>query len=89
MSVPANLAPARGARTPEPEAEAIDAASAAESASLMTRLGRLWERGRLPIVNAGFDLLFAAGLGMDCRHVNDGPGRVALRWESAAPAIPA
>ncbi|MGE8641610.1 MAG: malonyl-CoA decarboxylase domain-containing protein, partial [Achromobacter sp.] len=48
MSVPANLAPARGARTPEPEAEAIDAASAAESASLMTRLGRLWERGRLP-----------------------------------------
>jgi len=48
-----------------------------------------WERGRLPIVNAGFDLLFAAGLGMDCRHVSDGPGRVALRWESAAPAIPA
>jgi tRNA(Ile)-lysidine synthase len=48
-----------------------------------------WERGRLPIVNAGFDLLFAAGLGMDCRHVKDGPGRVALRWESAAPAIPA
>ena len=48
MSVPANLAPARGARTPEPEAEAIDAASAAEGASLITRLGRLWERGRLP-----------------------------------------
>jgi tRNA(Ile)-lysidine synthase len=48
-----------------------------------------WERGRLPIVNAGFDLLFAAGLGMDCRHVGNGPGRVALRWESAAQAIPA
>lgn len=48
MSVPANLAPARGARTPEPEADAIDAASAAEGASLITRLGRLWERGRLP-----------------------------------------
>jgi len=48
-----------------------------------------WERGRLPIVNAGLALLFAAGLGMDCRHVSDGPGRVALRWESAAPAIPA
>jgi tRNA(Ile)-lysidine synthase len=47
-----------------------------------------WERGRLPIVNAGFDLLFAAGLGMDCRHVTDGPGRIALRWESATPAIP-
>jgi tRNA(Ile)-lysidine synthase len=47
-----------------------------------------WERGRLPIVNAGFDLLFAAGLGMDCRHVSDGPGRIALRWESATAAIP-
>jgi tRNA(Ile)-lysidine synthase len=47
-----------------------------------------WERGRLPIVNAGSDLLFAAGLGMDCRHVSDGPGRVALRWESATAAIP-
>jgi tRNA(Ile)-lysidine synthase len=47
-----------------------------------------WERGRLPIVNAGFDLLFAAGLGMDCRHVGEGPGRVALRWESATAAIP-
>jgi tRNA(Ile)-lysidine synthase len=47
-----------------------------------------WERGRLPIVNAGFDLLFAAGLGMDCRHVAEGPGRVALRWDSATPAIP-
>jgi tRNA(Ile)-lysidine synthase len=47
-----------------------------------------WERGRLPIVNAGFDLLFAAGLGMDCRHVADGPGRVTLRWESATAAIP-
>jgi len=47
-----------------------------------------WERGRLPIVNAGFDLLFAAGLGMDCRHVTEGPGRIALRWESATAAIP-
>jgi tRNA(Ile)-lysidine synthase len=47
-----------------------------------------WERGRLPIVNAGFDLLFAAGLGMDCRHVTEGPDRVALRWESATAAIP-
>jgi tRNA(Ile)-lysidine synthase len=47
-----------------------------------------WERGRLPIVNAGIELLFAAGLGMDCRHLSDGPGRVALRWESTTPAIP-
>ncbi len=47
-----------------------------------------WERGRLPIVNAGFDLVFAAGLGMDCRHVTEGPGRIALRWESATAAIP-
>jgi tRNA(Ile)-lysidine synthase len=47
-----------------------------------------WERGRLPIVNAGFDLLFAAGLGMDCGHVTEGPGRIALRWESATGAIP-
>jgi tRNA(Ile)-lysidine synthase len=47
-----------------------------------------WERGRLPIVNAGFDLLFAAGLGMDCRHVTEGRERVALRWESATAAIP-
>jgi tRNA(Ile)-lysidine synthase len=47
-----------------------------------------WERGRLPIVNAGFDLLFAAGLGMDCRHVGEGPGRIALRWESTSVPIP-
>ena len=48
MSGPANLAPARGARTPEPEADTAEAAAAAESAGLITRLGRLWERGRLP-----------------------------------------
>jgi tRNA(Ile)-lysidine synthase len=42
----------------------------------------VWERGRLPIVSSGFDLLFAAGLGMDCRHVSEGEGRIALRWES-------
>jgi tRNA(Ile)-lysidine synthase len=47
-----------------------------------------WDRGRLPIVSAAIDLLFAAGLGMDCRHAADGPGRVALRWESTTPAIP-
>jgi tRNA(Ile)-lysidine synthase len=42
----------------------------------------VWERGRLPIVSSGFELLFAAGLGMDCRHVAEGEGRIALRWES-------
>jgi tRNA(Ile)-lysidine synthase len=41
-----------------------------------------WERTRLPIVSAGRDLLYAAGLGMDCRHLQDGPGNVALRWEA-------
>jgi tRNA(Ile)-lysidine synthase len=41
-----------------------------------------WERTRLPIVSSGFDLLYAAGLGMDCRHLSEGPGRIALRWES-------
>ena len=40
MSAPANLAPARGARTPEPETDLDDAASAAERASQITRLGR-------------------------------------------------
>ena len=32
MSAPANLAPARGARTPEPEADAVDAAAGAAAA---------------------------------------------------------
>jgi tRNA(Ile)-lysidine synthase len=41
-----------------------------------------WERTRLPIVSAGADLLFAAGLGMDCRHFGSVPAElVALRWE--------
>jgi len=42
----------------------------------------VWERSRLPIVSSGFDLLFAAGLGMDCRHVSEGEGRITLRWQS-------
>ena len=42
-----------------------------------------WERGRLPIVGNGIELLFAAGLGMDCRRLGDGPGRIALRWQSS------
>ncbi len=42
-----------------------------------------WERARLPIVSAGKDLLFAAGIGMDCRHFGSGSGPfVAFRWET-------
>nr|WP_307728767.1 tRNA lysidine(34) synthetase TilS [Massilia solisilvae] len=42
-----------------------------------------WERERLPLVFAGYDLLFAAGIGMDCRHlVTEATPAVALRWES-------
>ncbi|WP_081934037.1 tRNA lysidine(34) synthetase TilS [Massilia sp. 9096] len=40
-----------------------------------------WERMRLPIVSSGFELLFAAGVGMDCQRLSDGPDRIALRWE--------
>jgi tRNA(Ile)-lysidine synthase len=43
----------------------------------------VWERPRLPIVSSGFELLFAAGLGMDCRFGAEGEGRIALRWEAA------
>jgi tRNA(Ile)-lysidine synthase len=43
----------------------------------------VWERSRLPIVSSGFDLLFAAGLGMDCRFASEGEGRIALRWEAS------
>lgn len=41
-----------------------------------------WERERAPVIWAGRDLLFAAGIGMDCRHVREGEGaRIVLRWE--------
>jgi tRNA(Ile)-lysidine synthase len=42
-----------------------------------------WERERLPVVSSGHDLLFAAGIGMDCRHLRTGPA-IRLRWETAA-----
>jgi tRNA(Ile)-lysidine synthase len=43
-----------------------------------------WERTRLPIVSSNEKLLFAAGLGMDCRHFGRGSGTlIALRWELA------
>jgi tRNA(Ile)-lysidine synthase len=45
-----------------------------------------WERTRLPIVSlssAGAALLFAAGIGMDCRHLATGPAPlISLRWQS-------
>ncbi|THC42521.1 tRNA lysidine(34) synthetase TilS [Massilia sp. Mn16-1_5] len=43
-----------------------------------------WERTRLPIVSSGRDLLFAAGLGMDCHHFAAAADTVSLRWESTA-----
>ena len=40
-----------------------------------------WERERLPVVKCGRQLLFAAGVGMDCLHFgSDDTPRVALRW---------
>ncbi|MBP0596790.1 tRNA lysidine(34) synthetase TilS [Herbaspirillum sp. LeCh32-8] len=39
-----------------------------------------WERPYLPLLFAGDDLLFAAGIGMDCVHFAAGGERVAIRW---------
>jgi len=42
-----------------------------------------WERARLPLVSSGGKLLYAAGLGMDCHHLGEGPApRIVLRWVS-------
>lgn len=44
-----------------------------------------WERERAPIVSTDRFLLFAAGIGMDCRFLESGRGdRIALRWEPRA-----
>jgi tRNA(Ile)-lysidine synthase len=43
-----------------------------------------WERERLPVVQRGGTLLYAAGVGMDCRHMTSQPG-IVLRWEARAP----
>jgi tRNA(Ile)-lysidine synthase len=44
-----------------------------------------WERERLPVVFAGTDLLFAAGIGMDCKHMRSGDGDLlVLRWQASA-----
>jgi tRNA(Ile)-lysidine synthase len=45
-----------------------------------------WERTHLPVVMRDGVLLFAAGLGMDCRHMTDGSDRIALRWETTIAA---
>jgi tRNA(Ile)-lysidine synthase len=46
-----------------------------------------WERPRLPVVWAGRELLFAAGIGMDCAHeAAGGAAAVALRWVARQPA---
>lgn len=41
-----------------------------------------WERTRLPVVSFGKTLLFAAGIGMDCQHLQEEQGAIVLRWES-------
>lgn len=47
-----------------------------------------WERERLPTVTRGEDLLFAAGIGMDCRAwAPPGGEAVGLRWEAARAAM--
>ena len=44
-----------------------------------------WERGRLPLVVCGKELVFAAGLGLDCKFLSAQAGpRIALRWQAAA-----
>jgi len=44
-----------------------------------------WERERLPTVSRGADLLFAAGIGMDCSHwAEPAQGLIGLRWEANA-----
>ena len=42
-----------------------------------------WERGRLPLVVSGKELVFAAGLGFDCKFLSAQAGpRIALRWQA-------
>jgi tRNA(Ile)-lysidine synthase len=43
-----------------------------------------WERERLPLVIACGQLLFAAGIGMDCRHLNrESKKRLRFWWQSS------
>ncbi len=42
-----------------------------------------WERARLPTVSTPAQLLFAAGIGMDCHHLSQAEApRISLRWLS-------
>jgi tRNA(Ile)-lysidine synthase len=42
-----------------------------------------WERERLPLVSSGKQILFAAGIGMDCLQLATGPGpHICLRWQA-------
>ncbi|WP_051293952.1 tRNA lysidine(34) synthetase TilS [Pseudoduganella violaceinigra] len=42
-----------------------------------------WERERLPMVGIPGDILYAAGIGMDCRKLTPGPAlRLVFRWET-------
>jgi tRNA(Ile)-lysidine synthase len=41
-----------------------------------------WERARLPVVKSADQLLFAAGIGMDCHRLAAGAGRILLRWQA-------
>jgi tRNA(Ile)-lysidine synthase len=42
-----------------------------------------WERERLPLVSSGKQILFAAGIGMDCLQLSSGPGpHISLRWQA-------
>lgn len=44
-----------------------------------------WERERLPMVSAGKELLFAAGIGMDSHHLSQTSGvHISLRWQPDA-----
>jgi tRNA(Ile)-lysidine synthase len=42
-----------------------------------------WERGRLPLVRADKQMLFAAGIGMDCNQLGEGAGWITLRWQAS------
>ncbi|MBC7514795.1 MAG: tRNA lysidine(34) synthetase TilS [Herminiimonas sp.] len=44
-----------------------------------------WERSRLPLVVCGKELVFAAGLGIDCKFLSEHAGpRITLRWQADA-----
>jgi tRNA(Ile)-lysidine synthase len=41
-----------------------------------------WEREHLPLVSVGEQLVFAAGVGMDCHYFSSGTGaRIHFRWQ--------